>query len=76
MKTTPREWVKRPSKAEIEANDIETRISIVRLSINKYKALLASYDTTEERLIGIKTKLENEEKYLRELKNKYPEYFI
>jgi hypothetical protein len=69
MKTTPID------KAERERLDIETRISILRLQIDKYSKILDG-EASEEMYIKAKTIIEREEKYLQQLKDKYPEYFI
>lgn len=69
MKTLPID------KAEREQLDIETKISIVRMQINKYAKILDS-NASEEMYIKAKSVLDREEKYLKELKDKYPEHFI
>jgi hypothetical protein len=63
-------------KAEREQLDIETKIRIVRMQIDKYSTILYDSRSTEEMMIKAKTVLEREEKYLKELKNEYPEHFI
>jgi hypothetical protein len=70
MKTLP------IGKAEREQLDIETKIRIVHMQIKKYTTILNDSRATEEMMIKAKTVIEREEKYLKELKDKYPEHFI
>jgi hypothetical protein len=69
MKTLPIQ------EAEREQLDIETKISIIRMQINKYSKVLEG-NASEEMYIKARTILEREEKALQEYKDKYPEHFI
>ena len=62
--------------AEREQKDVQVKIDIILKSINKYKRMLDYPQFNEESLILIRGKLDEEEKNLHRLKDKYPEYFI
>lgn len=62
--------------AEREQKDVQVKIDIILKSINKYKRMLDYPHLNEESLIHIREKIDNEERHLKTLKNKYPEYFI
>jgi hypothetical protein len=58
-----------------EEREIETRIKIVRKSIDSLENFLMS-EYSDEVLISIRKKLGEEESHLLDLKRKYPEFFI
>ena len=62
--------------AEREQKDIQTKIDIIRKSIDKYNRNLNYPHFNEESLIKIRENLDREESNLQKLKDLYPEHFI
>jgi uncharacterized membrane-anchored protein YhcB (DUF1043 family) len=62
--------------AEREQRDVQTKIDIIRKSIDKYNRNLNYPHFNEESLIKIRENLDREELNLQKLKDKYPEHFI
>ena len=59
-----------------EDGDVEVKIKICQLTISKEIRILNKPDLTEETYARARSNIEKEEKNLRDLKDKYPEYFI